>query len=73
MEKKRDELKRAAEMKAWEKDNQPKRAMAPRKDTWEVEGIKGSKEVGGKAFYLVKFEGWAKPQWEPADNVGVRV
>ena len=34
-----------------------------------METIKGSKEVDDKTFYLVKFEGWAKPQWEPEENV----
>ena len=29
------------------------------------------KEKNGETFYLVKFKGWTKAQWEPEENVVV--
>ncbi len=35
--------------------------------------LSGRKFVRGETFYLVKFLGWAKPQWEPEENVDVSI
>ena len=50
-----------------------KKTASPKKD-YEVEEIRGAKTLGpgGKTFYLVKWVGWKKPQWEPEENVQVR-
>ena len=63
------EEKMAAE-KAAIRAAQPKKVVV-RRDTWEVEAIKGAKEKDGITYYLVKWIGWPKAQWEPEDNVDV--
>jgi len=69
LERRREERKMWEEEKAIAKENRPKKKMAPRRTEWEVESIKARKEVDGEVFYMVKFKGWAKPQWEPEENV----
>ncbi|XP_059088238.1 eukaryotic translation initiation factor 5B-like [Tigriopus californicus] len=56
------------ERKAAEKALKPKRKIQ-KKENYEVEAIKGIRERNGETLYLVKFEGWKKPQWEPEENV----
>ena len=65
-ERRREEDARRAELKA----SLPKKSAAPRKTEWEVELIKGMKEVGDKAFYLVKWYNFNKATWEPEENLG---
>lgn len=72
IEKHRLEVAAIAEKKALQKAQKPKRAPAPRKEEWEVESVLQMKEVNGEKFYKVKFIGYAKPQWEPEENVEVR-
>lgn len=71
MEKKREERKIQEQQKMEEKAKMPKKPVK-RREVWEVEAIKGIRNVGGKKFYLVKFENWGKPQWEPEENVQVK-
>lgn len=54
--------------KAAERANRPKKHVVKR-DTFEVESIKGKKEVNGKTYYLIQFVGFAKRSWEPEENV----
>lgn len=53
----------------WEKThaNKPKKQKIEKE--WEVESIKGIKEKEGTKLYLVKFNGIAKPRWEPEENI----
>ena len=54
---------------AEEKANRPKKKVK-RRTEYEVECIKAAKEVKGDTYYLVKWVGWAKPNWEPEENLG---
>lgn len=65
-EQRKEEEARRAELKA----SLPKRSYAPRKTEWEVELIKGMKEIEDKAFYLVKWYDYHKTTWEPEENLG---
>lgn len=62
-----EEELRAAE-KAEELARRPK-VHKPKQEEYEVECIKGRKEVRGELFYLVKWVGYNKPTWELEENV----
>ena len=68
LERRREERRIWEEKKLEEKAKLPKKKIV-RKEEWEVEAIKGKKVVRGETFYLVKFEGYDKTQWEPEANV----
>eukprot|EP00096_Caligus_rogercresseyi_P003755 TRINITY_DN1728_c0_g1_i5.p1 TRINITY_DN1728_c0_g1~~TRINITY_DN1728_c0_g1_i5.p1 ORF type:complete len:500 (+),score=194.26 TRINITY_DN1728_c0_g1_i5:199-1500(+) len=70
-----EELQRRREERAAElakeleaKAARPK-ASKPKKEFFEVQSIQGAKERNGIHYYLVKYEGSSKPQWEPEENV----
>ena len=71
LERRRRERREQEAIKAEEKAKRPKLKKPPKKKQveWEVEAIKGQKSVGGENYYLVKYLGWKKPQWEPEENV----
>jgi len=51
-----------------ERAKKPKKPVV-RRTEWEVEYIKAMKVVAEKTWYLVKFENWAKPSWEPEEHL----
>ena len=65
-EQRREEEARRAELKA----SLPKKPVPARRTEWEVEMIKGMREKEDKTWYLVKWVGWAKTNWEPEENLG---
>ena len=60
----RQEYLQMLQMKDEERANRPKKKIV-RKEEWDVQSIKAVKMEGVETFYLVKFAGTKKPQWEP--------
>lgn len=69
LERKREERAVWMEKVAADKAARPKKAPKPKQEVWEVSKICGHKVVGGKDWFLVKYDGPWKPQWEPEENV----
>lgn len=68
IEKEREKRKVLEEKLMKEKESRPKKKVV-RKKVWEVEAIKGIKDKNHEKYYLVKWKGFAKLNWEPAENV----
>jgi len=64
----RQEYLQMLQMKDEERANRPKKKIV-RKEEWDVQSIKAVKMEGDETFYLVKFAGTKKPQWEPEANM----
>ena len=70
MEQRRLERQVLAEKRAFERANRPKlSAPRPKKTEWVIEGVTGMKEVNGKKYFRVKWEGYTKVTWEPEENL----
>jgi len=68
MEKEREKRKVQEEKLMREKESRPKKKVV-KKQVWEVEAIKGIKDKNHEKYYLVKWKGFTKLNWEPAANV----
>nr|ACO12357.1 Chromobox protein homolog 5 [Lepeophtheirus salmonis] len=68
LERKREERAVYLEKVMADKATLPKRIKTKR-EFWEVKSIQGTKVKNDINYYLVKYEGSSKPQWEPEENV----
>merc|ERR1712179_512890 len=70
MERRREERAIWNEKIAADKAARPKKPPPPKREEWNVEGVKGMREAkDGKKLFLIKWEGYAKTTWEPEANV----
>jgi hypothetical protein len=64
----REKRKAKEEKLLKQKESRPKKKVL-RKLEWEVEAIRGIKDRDDERYYLVKWKGYSKPNWEPEQNV----